>query len=428
MHPRQMLTARPSSQRGIVTLVSSVAFLFLAALVAIYVSRTALMEQRMSGNEIRHKQAFEAAQAGLDQAMIFIRTTPQGADKSSPLDNIADSTVLATLANGTRYKVAFCDPTNPPAANAQLCPDDPAGNINCDILNNETNPDGINETTYMGTPMVVSCGWSDDLIAHHMVRQLIGSVPPLATSPTNPLTAKGGINVGGSATVYNVYNNLTIWTGSSINNTGNSGKTFVRNPADPVPAQTVNPAPSNGSSCNNPPNVAALTTTDYLCLTDSTKLGPDIIDNDPTLSNLSSDRMFSNYFGRTLQEMMDMVESREVAPADVGTLSGVVGETVVITGNASLSGMTIGSRERPVVLVINGDLDFTGSPTIYGTVYVTGNLVSHGNPKVQGAMVVNGVIGTATGSLDIIYDPFVTSNTQYSGRPGWIPGTWRDWR
>lgn len=413
-----MHSTGPSFQRGIATLVSAVAFLFLAALLAIFVSRTTLMEQRMSGNEIRHKQAFEAAQAGLDQAMIFISTTPPGADKNA--DNIADGTVLATLANGTQYKVAFCDPTNPPVAATQLCPDAPAGAIACDVLNNETNPDGTNETTYMGTPMVVSCGWSDDLIAHHMVRQMIGSVTPIASAPTNPLTAKGGMNVGGSANVVNYFNNLTVWTGGSLSSIGNSGKTFVRNP-------TVSP-PAEGTTPPGPPNSCS-TSADYVCLTDKNTTGPDVIDNDPTLSNLTDAQMFSNYFGRTLEQFRNEVvpPSNDITAAQIGTLAGAKGTTVLVTGDTTLPNSTFGSRELPVVLVIDGDLDLQGGPTVYGTVYVTGNVTGGGNLLNYGAMIVEGSV-EPTGSVDIIYDPFVTGNTANSGRPGWIPGTWRDWR
>lgn len=416
MRPLSMSTAGPSSQRGVATLVSSVVFLFLSTLLVIFVSRSLLMEQRMSANEIRHKQAFEAAQAGLDQAMIFINTSPQGADKNA--DNTADGTVLATLANGSRYKVAFCDPTNLPVANTQLCPDDPAGTVACDVLNNQVNPGGINETTYMGTPLVVSCGWSDDVIAHHMVRQLIGSVSPIIAPPTNPLTAKGAMNVGGSANVVNYFNNLTVWSGGALSSIGNAGKTFVRNP-------TVSP-PATGTVPPGPPNSCS-TSADYACLTDKNTTGPDVIDNDPTLSNLTDDQMFSNYFGRTQDQLEAEAATQEITAAQAGTLAGVTGATVVVDGDTTLPNSVIGSRERPVVLVIDGDLDLQGTPTVNGIVYVRGNVTGGGNLTVNGAMLVEGTV-EPTGSVDIIYDPFVTGNTANSGRPGWIPGTWRDWR
>lgn len=88
---------------------------------------------------------------------------------------------------------------------------------------------------------------------------------------------------------------------------------------------------------------------------------------------------------------------------------------------------TIGSREQPVVLIIDGDLEMQGTPYVYGIVYVTGNVTGGGNVTVQGAMVIEGSV-SPTGSLDVIYDPLVGEGAKNTGRPGLIPGSWRDWR
>lgn len=389
-------------QRGMTTLLVSVVILVLTTILVIFVSRAALMEQRMSANEIRHKQAFEAAQAGLDQAMVFMRTAPQGIDKNS--DNVADAGPTTTLSNGSTYYVSFCQPgTVVPA-----CPDAP-GYAACTgaALSN------------FNTPLVVSCGWSDDNIAKQMVRQGMGTVSAMSRSPTNPLTTGGGVNVGGSANIVNYFNNLTVWSGGTLSSVGNAGKTFIRNPSvAPPPAGTVPPGEPN--SCS--------TSADYVCVTDKNTTGPDVIDNDPTLASLSANQMFLNYFGRTLSEYKTQVATKLINAADINSISGALGQSIVVTGNTTFPNATIGSRDRPVVLIIDGDVSFQGTPTIYGTVYITGAVSGGGNPRIQGSMVVKGAVAP-TGSVDIIYDPFVTSNaTNNTGLVGWIPGTWRDWR
>jgi formylmethanofuran dehydrogenase subunit C len=138
--------------------------------------------------------------------------------------------------------------------------------------------------------------------------------------------------------------------------------------------------------------------------------------------------MFLNYFGRTLSEYKTQVATKLINAADINSISGALGQSIVVTGNTTFPNATIGSRDRPVVLIIDGDVSFQGTPTIYGTVYITGAVSGGGNPRIQGSMVVKGAVAP-TGSVDIIYDPFVTSNaTNNTGLVGWIPGTWRDWR
>jgi PilX N-terminal len=408
---------RLKHQTGMATLVSALVILLLTTLLALYVSRSVLIEQRMSANELRHKQAFEAAQAGLDRAFIFLASTPQGVDKD--INGAVDAVTAAnglwvTQDNGSRYKVAFCNPTPEPAAGTNFCPDDPATAIAC--------PTALTVANF-STPLIVSCGWSDDLVGHSTLRQNVGTNSPLVNSPQNPLTAKGVMNVGGSANVVNYYNNLTVWSGGALSSIGNAGKTFVRNPSV-APPSALTPPPDPPNSCS--------TTVNYVCLTDKNSTGPDVIPSDPTLANITNDQLFLNFFGRTLAQVRDDVAARNLLATDnLASLSKAQGETIIITGNTTLPNVkdenAIGTRDRPVVLIIDGNLELQGTPQVNGIVYVTGNVTGGGNLLVKGAMVVAGNI-QPTGSVDIIFDPFATGNTVNSGRAGMTPGTWRDWR
>lgn len=400
-HPLSVrLLAR--SQRGVSTLLISVILFLLASVLIITVSRTTLMEQRMSANEIRTRQAFEAAQAGIDQAAVVLISSKVDANA----DGAADAGPSATLTgSGARYFVSWCQPGI--ALPANVC--DTIGAPACT---------GVTASNF-NTPLIVSCGWSDDGIGRRLIQQGIGTVSALGGTPSNPLTAKGGLNVGGSANVVNYYNNLTVWTGGSLTSIGNSGKTFVRNPTvAPPSASTPPPGPPN--SCS--------TSTDYVCLTDKNTTGPDVIGNDPTLSNLTDAQMFTNFFGQPdLATYKAEVAKTVINASDVGTLAGKLGDSIVVTGNTTLPNATIGSREQPVVLIIDGDLEMQGTPYVYGIVYVTGNVTGGGNVTVQGAMVIEGSV-SPTGSLDVIYDPLVGEGAKNTGRPGLIPGSWRDWR
>jgi hypothetical protein len=215
---------------------------------------------------------------------------------------------------------------------------------------------------------------------------------------------------------------LTIWSGGSLSNIGNSGKTFVRNPNVPPPANSV-PPPTPPSACGS--------SDDYVCLTDKNSTGPDVIDGDPTLSNLSDADLFKIYFGQddVAAYSANVASMADVAPGNVGTLDGIKQESFVVTGSiTNTMNFTIGSRDQPVVMIINGDWSGGGNTTIYGIVYVTGNIDLTGSKTVYGGMVVEGTVA-GTGSLDIIYDPLVSDNTAKNiGKSGSIPGSWRDWK
>jgi hypothetical protein len=269
-------------------------------------------------------------------------------------------------------------------------------------------------------PLVVSCGWSDDALGRVRIMQDAGPVGGLAKLPTNPLLSVGAINVGGSATVTNYYNNLTIWSGDTISNIGNSGKTFVRNPLVPPPSpETAPPAPPN--SCT--------TSANYVCLTDKNSIGPDVIDQDPTLGSLSSSQIFRDLTGaQNINDYLEKVKPMIVASNAVGTLANVLGKAIYVNGSITDNmNFTIGSREQPVVLIVNNNWTGGGNTVVHGVVLVLGDIALTGSKTVYGSVIVAGNV-SGTGSLDIIYDPFAVKNaSDNTGQIGLVPGSWRDW-
>ena len=404
-------------QSGAVTLLTSVIILMLATILIISVSRTTIMEQRISSNEIRSRKAFEAAEAGLNFGIAYVTqttqggvTVPSGTDKNKNL--IADTIALTTITTGTsnQYSVRFCDPTA--NLSAITCPDSP-GPVNCTAA----------PAKYLRSPRIVACGWSDDGLGRSMVSQNVRTVPALANPPSNPVTAKGAINVGGSASVTNYYNNLTVWSGGSLSNIGNSGKTFVRNPTVSPPAASV-PPPDRPTTCSS--------TADYVCATDKNTTGPDVIDADPTLSNITTAQLFYNYFGvaDVAAYQAGIASMPAVAPGNVSTLNGTKQEAFVVSGSInSTMNITIGSRDQPVVMIIDGDWSGGGNTTIYGLVYVRGNIDLSGNKTIYGGVVVEGAV-SGTGSLDIIFDQLIMDNLASGnvGKSALVSGSWRDWK
>jgi hypothetical protein len=238
--------------------------LFVAALVLIAVSKTTTMEQRISGNEIRARQAMQAAQAGISHAAAYMKLG--GIDHAGGANSVADAITPVTLTNGASYQVYFCDPNVDPPVDACVNASSPT-----------TCAGGFTAVARFATPLVLACGWSDDGLAKQPVVVSISRASSLADAPENPVISKGGINVQGSATITNYFSNLTIWTGDPFIGVGNSGKTFVRNPKVPTTCYDRHTSLIDLLHARNP--------TDYICLTDKSNRGPDIIDNDLKLAN-----------------------------------------------------------------------------------------------------------------------------------------------
>lgn len=400
-------------QRGAAALPISVMLLFVAALILVVVSRTTLMEQRISANEIRAKQAFQAAQAGVDRALAYMQTKG-GIDKyinedgSLGTDGIVDDVeyvaLIAPLDGSKQYLFAYCDPDIPPPLGA--CQNTPPDLPTCGAA--------LTEPDKFSRPMILSCGWSDDMLAKRPIVVTSKLASFLKDAPDNPLISKGTLNVSGSATVTNYYNNLTIWTGETFTSIGNSGKTFVRNP---IGRDTPDPLPPPPSSCS--------TDDDYTCLTDKFTKGPDIIDNDLSLHNITADEMFLNFFGVDFGTYKNGIATRTITSDQVSSIVGAKDEAIVITGNTTLPNGTIGTTDQPVVIIIDGDW-LGGNVTLHGILYVRGNAAVAGNPEINGALSVAGAM-TGTGSLDVIFDPFALENASALSKAGVISGSWRDW-
>ena len=392
------------SQRGAATLLVAVVLLVAVTLIVIVTARTAVMEQRISANEVRSKSAFEAAQAGLDFGLSYMHA-PGGIDKdgNDVVDQVTPTAVTLTTAGGRlvgSYQVAFCDRTAP-------------GTLDCANIYGCTAPVNRRQA------MVLACGWSDDGVAVQSMVQAVLHTPAMANPATNPVTTRGAVNVQGSATVTNYFNNLTIWTGQAVNNIGASGKTFIRNPSIPVPPSDA-PLPAVPNACQN--------TATYSCTTDNNRVGPDVIAQDTSISSLTQEQFFINFFGRTPAEYRATVPTLELLPAQVGTLGGLTAEVIWIEGDATMHINTpIGTRDEPVIVIVNGDLSGAGGTTINGVLYVLGDMSVSGNFGVNGSVVVDGTV-SGTGSLDVMFDPIAAGNAGGDiGVSGSLAGTWRDW-
>jgi hypothetical protein len=376
------------------------------------------MEQRLSANEIRAKQALAAANAGVDHALAYLRNG--GADLTNASPITANS---LTSSGGTQsyYKVAFRKSTETPTVS---CPSTRGGAFLSDTT--------ITDLTKVAA---VACGWSDDDSSVQRVVQLMTATPSTGGSISTPIITKGTTNLlTGGASAFNYFNDLTVWSGGSLLGQSNTGKTFTRDVvSDPVAVSTRDYRNTgNSPGCNNPP-------AGYSCSTQGSTLGHDTVGGDTNLSSLSADAFFQKFMGapptnyreNTATWIVDLSGALATKNStSIGSIDNMVNNTIWVEANGttpvSLPAGPIGTPERPVVLVINGNLALGANTVINGLVFVTGDISGNGSPTVYGALISAGS-ANVTGNPKVIYDPKVLGAAVNTGKAAKLQGSWRDW-
>ena len=347
----------PRCQRGAVTLVLAIVLLVLMSMVAAYTGSTVLFEQKVSANEFRAGQAFEAAESGLSSAIAYMAARG-GADKDR--DGVIDPV----------YDLDG----------------DGIGDVNTDTFSDNSSV-AVSIGGAFPNYAIEAVGVSDDLTATRTVRMVGASVDALPNPPQNPLTTRNDIIINGSATVHNPEGHSTIWGGDDVDlGSNNATATNIADPND-----------SGYPTCMDTPMMCGTTRS-------STKVavGMDVIENDSSLANLTESQLFQNFFGSSLANYRESRVTLEVAAADANNLStdeanpGVhlaTGEVIWVEGDTVLENITTVGCAAPVtgagscddsdldpsVLIINGNLETKGTPTFYGMVYVVGSIFLGGN-------------------------------------------------
>jgi hypothetical protein len=236
------------------------------------------------------------------------------------------------------------------------------------------------------------------LVKENIISQITGGslgaeTPVIMTASTFDLV--------GSAAIYNAGVTLSSpdYAGSSIQSGGDvklngAAATYV----------------SNGSS-------------GWTLSSTSSNILPDIQEYN---TNITSANLYTYYFDAPLTTIYSIADHTY----SKSNLSGVAGKTVWIDSDLKLTGnktYNIGTQSQPVVLIIDGDFDTSGSTTInlYGLIYVTGNmkingsatingqgaLAGEGEAKINGSMVLN-LNPSATSSL-LVVNPYTKHETNY---------------
>jgi hypothetical protein len=132
--------------------------------------------------------------------------------------------------------------------------------------------------------------------------------------------------------------------------------------------------------------------------------GRAVVANDPVLQATSAEAYFRYFFGDTPAALRGQLPT---LPEDAGLVQGGAywlgdgADTVTLHGD-------FGTAERPVVLIVDGDLRINATAT------------------VRGAIAVQGQVDKLNGNMDLVHDADVLANLSAWAAPAKVPGSWKD--
>jgi len=424
------------TQCGVASLFTAVILIIGATLILFTSAQLAKNQISFSSSTYRTSQALEAAQAGIDQGISTFNLASQTIDSS-----IVAPTAIAVesaVANNCSFN-GISGPNQITGANGYYYfVNDSGVNDRCNA-NNESD---------QGT--LYSVGYSDDCEARREISVCIATVDRLRAGqgPQQPLVTRGAVGGSGNARIMNRLTNVSMWSGGTGTVQGSAFRTFLR-PSDTSEEDYTIAELLDGDDLNSTPDNAQPVSNN------TSGFGLDVVVNDPTLSDLGRDEMWGMFFADEPTEYAEfannplnadgnMPESLDGGyywlgdtPTSTTQWDDPPDTTYTLQGNfGSLvtdSEAEYRSDSKPVVLVVNGNLDIQGASTnFYGVIYVRGTITVNGGPHIWGSVIAEDQSeASIDGSFDLIYariggeggDPVPFDPTAGV----MIPGSWRDW-
>jgi len=463
MHNQRFAVNR--RQRGVSTLVVAIVLLIAATFLTFFAAKVGMQEQRMAGNDARQKGALDAAEALMDRGKTFLEANAAnfGAWAWTACGN-------ANMPCGDGSTTAFDNTWSWVSVRALTTSDGTgdSGNATLGTLNGNAYFLTRNPTAAGGStePVVlVGQGRSDDSSGYAVVRQAQKRVFKVQPGPIPPLTApsvglSGSFHLVGNpnhsmtkdellqintANCNNLNSGsgqlLSIWTKQNfntlVNGTGSwnicQAQFFKTNSDLPLSSYSDcflgNTTSGCGCQSGQDPTLSVCGSQAFGNSTDPNKLTTcGIKDNDNTFPN----DLFAWLFGASPADVKATAD--QVLP-NCSTLTTASTGLIWVTGNCNPPG-DVGSRLKPVVLVVDGELEFGANTQVWGLA------VANESPKVKlnggftihGAMVVVDQVNPPTtfqanGTYNAIYDPCVfaaifNNDTFVEYAP--VEGTWND--
>jgi hypothetical protein len=372
------LNRRPASlrrQSGAATLLVTVIIVLLISLLTFTMTRTTVVENRMTASELSSKQAFHAAQAGLDFALQKILT-----NELVELNDSCGVMLVDALHPDQSPTFQLFFGTEVPECPSMVL--------------------GLQTKSF-----IRSVGRSQDGSAVRMLevgidleREWVGTPVPVDPSSAPPPMMPSAIVSRGSV---------------ALSGTANA-----------APCASLAECQAAATPGNPNPDISSYDktlVTSGLSIDGGDTGTPDsrILDQHKDafrsdLATMTSDQFFQHMMGAdkaTYKDSATVVTQGQPLP-DVN-----VNPVVWYEGNLSLQTGTLGSPEKPITLVVTGDVSLLGNVVIWGVVYMMGSDFSAGTSKIFGALVGENNIKT-TGNHSVFHNDQLATVASVGGTTG----------
>jgi type II secretory pathway pseudopilin PulG len=426
---------RPPHQRGSVALPTLLVVLLLMGWLALAAHRSLLVEQRSTSHQVRAAQAFEAAEAGLEWAIAQLNRPQPIDDRCLPTDrpddrsfrerfvpteSSSEALMPTTWRDGVRdialaptcvrsdgawqcscpsnglpsLTVAAADSTAAPAFSVQFTAGPTPATVRLSSVGCAT----------LGGPCQPGSGSSTQTSAR--VEVLLGRLPGLASTPRAAITALGDIDAIGVGT----------------------GTPGIHNPEGSSGGLTVQSGGGlNGASIR-------LSTAPGAAATASTAT------HDPVFAELDGASVYASLFGVDIttwasHPAVQTITCQGPCGAELTQAIDRVGgnRMLLITGDAHIDGpVTLGSPERPVIIVVSARARVDGGVTIHGLLHANAVDWTASASGAGGAARLEGALVSASdvrleGAIDIHRNADTLRLLRAStGSLVRVPGSWKD--
>ncbi|WP_457334089.1 hypothetical protein [Rhizobacter sp. P5_C2] len=393
-------------QRGITALAVVLVVGVALALTAAYASRVAWLELQASGNRVRAAQAAEAAQSGLAWGLARL-------NDDHPVDNACQP-----VANGSTFRERYQGTSAMPSCVLG----DGAWSCRCPAPGASVEPGTAADAAFAlqlsaaasGVATIESIGCSGALTTLTAC-----TVPPGADAPTGLRVTRAWTDVARipaidvrPAAAITVRGTLQLRDGPIVIHRGiaSGGLTLhVGAHVDPGDARLV-----------GPPGAPPLST---------------VVAGDATLASLDAAQFFASAFRMNVAAWRAQPAARQLAcasPCDRALAQALAApgapSLVWLDGGLHLDGPTeLGSRERPVLLVVDGPVHLRGVVRIHGVLYLrAAGWRDDAGADIHGVLLAESDL-LLSGPTRIDHDSDVVERLQACcGTYARVPGSWRD--
>jgi len=431
-------------QKGAATLLIAVVLLFILTVVTIYAAKVGLQDQKISGNDYRSKTAFAAAQAGIDYGEAFIQENT---------GTFTSAGVMTTCPDLVTFPCNYA--TTATAADWEYN----------DLDVSALSPLASGETFDVGYLLslddfvtVVGVGTSDDGTGNAVLREQVSIRTVLNTGPVPPVMAVG-VSAGGAFTVIgnpNIKTDSVFQDGNGGSATGQMFSTWSQDPqnlggslqscyggdfVDGSGTQCIGPTIPDDFGNLPTWNQCTCNATPYSSTNAGGTVKEDIVESP---AHSAFDDPFDYVFKLTRAEMKST--ATEVANCDALNETSGQGDNNIywVTGDCDKNGGEIGSLTDPVIVIVVGDMDFTGQAHAWGIVMgidgsedppVTSLCADETQIKVVGGFSMHGALisdcdlNLGAGTFNAMYNEDVFDNLKSNTTTNLLSrnaGSWRD--